>query len=240
MEFANAKRLLSRVRRAVEKYEMIEKNDGIAVALSGGKDSLSLLAALAELRRFYAVPFSLRAVTVDPGFGADFAPMRSFCEALDVSLLVVPAPIREIVFDARGEKNPCALCAKIRRAALVQSAKDLGCAKLALGHHADDAVVTFMMNLMNEGRVGCFSPVTFLEDAGVTVIRPLVMTRESEIGCFVKNNALPVAPSLCPVDKHTAREDCARLLRGLEKENKGLMKRLYTALEKGEIDGFRS
>lgn len=240
MEFEKIRRLLSCVRRAADDYDMIEEGDRIAVGLSGGKDSTALLCALAELRRFYPKSFSLVAITVDMGLpGMDFTPLRALCEGLGIPYEIVKTDLAAIIFEHRKESNPCALCAKMRRGILHDNAKRLGCNKIALGHHYDDAVVTFLMNLMNEGRIGCFSPVTYLSRKDITMIRPLLYARESDVRYFVKANAIPVVKSTCPEDKHTDREKYATLLTTLEKENRGLRHRLFHAMQKAGVDGFK-
>lgn len=234
------KRILSAVRRAVDDYGMIEDGDRIAVGVSAGKDSLTLVAALAALRRFYPKRFELGAVTVDMGFEppCDFSAVREFCEGLDVPYHVVPTEIAKIVFDVRKEKNPCGLCAKMRRGALHDECVRLGYGKLALGHHFDDVVDTFMLNLFYEGRLGSFSPVTFYEDKGFVMIRPLIYAPEKDIKYYVRHNPLPVVKSPCPADKRTERESMKRLLSELERNNKGLRHRIFGALQRSGIDGY--
>lgn len=234
------KRILSYVRRAVDDYEMIKDGDKIGIGVSAGKDSLTLLLALAELRRFYPNKFQLVAITVDMGFdGADFTAIKELCEALDVEYHVVPTQISKIIFDVRKEKNPCSLCAKMRRGALYNYAKELGCRSVALGHHFDDVVETFMLNLFYEGRIGCFQPVTYLSNTGITLIRPMIYMPEKDVSEFSRKNSLPVLTSPCPADKTTEREEMKTLLRTLERQNKGLRYRIFGALCRGEIDGFR-
>jgi tRNA(Ile)-lysidine synthase TilS/MesJ len=236
----NIKRVLSHTRRAIDDYEMIKPGDKIAVGVSAGKDSLTLLCAMAELRRFYPVPFELCAITVDMGFeGADFEPIAAFCRELDVEYHIVPTQISKVIFDVRKEKNPCSLCAKMRRGALYNYAKEIGCTSVALGHHFDDVVETFMLNLFFEGRLGCFSPVTELSRVGIKLIRPMIYMPEKDVAEFARKNQLPVITSPCPADKNTEREEMKQLLRSLERENKGLRYRIFGAICRGEIDGFR-
>jgi len=236
----NTKLLLSYTRRAVDDYEMINEGDKIAVGVSAGKDSLALLVALAQLRRFYPEKFSLIAITVDMGFeGMDFTPIKEFCEKLDVEYHVVPTQISQIIFDVRKEKNPCSLCAKMRRGALHTAAKELGCNKVALGHHFDDVVETFMLNLFYEGRLGCFQPVTYLSRIDLHVIRPLIYMPEKDVRYFAGKVELPVIESSCPADKNTERERMKELLHNLERENKGLRYRIFGAMQRANIDGFR-
>ena len=241
IEMKEQKHLLSYVRRAVDDYHMIEEGDKIAIGVSGGKDSLTLLAALAGLRAFYPQKFELTAVTEDMGFpGSDFSGIASFCETLGIPYHVAPTDIAKIIFDIRKEPNPCSLCAKMRRGALHATAKALGCNKVALGHHFDDAVETFMLNLFFEGRIGCFSPVTYLSRADLTLIRPLLYLPEKAVISYAAAAKLPVTKSLCPADGNTQRESMKLLLRELDRQNKGLKYRIFGAMQRGEIDGFRA
>ena len=234
------KRILSFTRRALDDYGMIAPGDKIAVGVSAGKDSLTLLCAMAELRRFYPVPFELIAITIDMGFeGADFTPIAKLCEELDVPYHVIPTEISKIIFDVRKEKNPCSLCAKMRRGALHNAAKELGCNTVALGHHFDDAVETFMLNLFFEGRLGCFSPVTHLSRVGLKLIRPMLYMPEKDVRYFANKVQLPVVTSPCPADGNTQREEMKQLLHTLEKKHDGLRYRIFGAIQRGEIDGFR-
>ena len=234
------KRLLSFVRRAVDDYNMIEDGDKIAVGISGGKDSLTLLEVLAEMRRFYPKKYELYAVTVDMGFeGADYSEVEEFCRRLNVVYKVVKTDIAKIIFDVRKESNPCSLCAKMRRGSLHAAAQELGCNKVALGHHYDDAIETFMMNLFFEGRLGCFSPKSYLSNRKITLIRPLLYAQEKDVMYFVRKRTLPIVTSLCPEDHATEREKMKNLLTDLERKNKGLKHRIFTAMCTGEIDGFK-
>lgn len=234
------KRVLSYTRRAVDDYEMIKPNDRIAVGVSAGKDSLTLLCALSELRRFYLVPFELCAITIDMGFeGMDLSGVEALCKELDVEYHVVPTQISKVIFDVRKEKNPCSLCAKMRRGALHSAAKELGCNKVALGHHFDDVVETFILNLFFEGRLGCFQPVTYLSRMDITLIRPMIYMPEKDVRYFASKAELPVVSSPCPADKNTEREEMKQLLSKLERENKGLRYRIFGAIQRGEIDGFK-
>lgn len=234
------KRILSYTRRAVDDYGMIRPNDRIAVGVSAGKDSLTLLSAMALLRRFYPVPFTLCAITVDMGFAepTDFSPIRAFCDTLDVPYHIVPTQIYQVIFEARKESNPCSLCAKMRRGALNQAAKDLNCTAVALGHHFDDAVDTFMLNLFFEGRIGCFQPVTYLSRQDLQVIRPLIYLPEKDIRYFAAHNALPVVKSACPANGNTERERMKQLLGDLDRKYPGLRYRIFGAMQRGEVDGF--
>lgn len=234
------KRVLSFVRRALDDYEMIKPGDKIAVGVSAGKDSLTLLCAMAEIRRFYPVPFELCAITVDMGFeGMDFSGIEALCRELDVPHHIIHTEIAKVIFDVRKEKNPCSLCAKMRRGALYRGAKELGCASVALGHHFDDVVETFMLNLFYEGRIGCFQPVTYLSNTDITMIRPMIYMPEKDVRYFASKVSLPVVKSTCPADGNTEREEMKKLLASLEKSNKGLRYRIFGAIQRGEIDGFK-
>ena len=244
------KHILSYTRRAVDDYEMIRAGDKIAVGISAGKDSLTLLHAMAGLRRFYPRPFELVAITVDMGFGGieanrgralpedPYGGIRALCEELEVPYHVVPSEIARIIFDVRKEQNPCSLCAKLRRGALNNAAKDLGCGTVALGHHFDDAVETFMLNLFFEGRIGCFQPVTYLSRADLRVIRPLLYTPEKEVRAFAAAVGLPVVESACPANENTQRESMKQLLASLERQHKGLRHRIFHAMQAHGIDGL--
>lgn len=237
---SDLKRILSYTRRAVDDYAMIEPGDTVAVGVSGGKDSLTLLTALAGLSRFYPKPFEIRAVSIDMGLpDMDFSPVAGYCRTLGVRYDVFPTEISKIIFDVRRESNPCSLCAKMRRGALNNAAVSLGCNKVALGHHFDDVIETFMLNLFYEGRIGVFSPVTYLSRTGVTVIRPLIYMPEKDIRYFAKKENLPVVTSTCPADGNTEREEMKKLLASLDREHKGLRYRIFGAIQRGEIDGFR-
>lgn len=235
----NIKRVLSFIRRALDDYNMIDDGDRIAVGVSAGKDSLTLLCAMAEIRRFYPKKFELVAVTVDMGFeNVDFEPIASFCRELDVEYKIIPTQISKIIFDVRKEKNPCSLCAKMRRGALYGYAREIGCNKVALGHHFDDVVETFMLNLFYEGRLGCFQPVTYLSNTEITLIRPMLYMPEKDVKYFASKTELPIIKSPCPADGNTEREKMKKLLNNLERENKGLRYRIFGAIQRGEIDGF--
>jgi len=233
-------RILSYVRRAVTDYDMIEEGDCVCVGVSAGKDSLTLLIALAELRRFFEKKFTIKAVTVDLGFpDADYSEIEELCRRLEIEYKVVRTEIGKVVFDIRKEKNPCSLCAKMRRGALHAAAKELGCNRVALGHHFDDTIETFMLNLFYEGRIGCFSPVTYLSNTELYLIRPMVYVPEKAVRYFTNKAALPVAASKCPANGNTEREAMKQLLKQLEKENKGLRYRIFGAMQRAGVDGFK-
>ena len=236
MEFNSIRHLLSCTRRAVEKYSMIAPGDKIAVGLSGGKDSLALLCALSDLRRFYPSPFELCGITVSMGFeGMDFSPLADFCRELGVGYRVVETELAHVIFDVRKESNPCSLCAKMRRGILHDAAKEMGCRKIALGHHYDDVIDTFMLNLFHEGRLEAFLPVTYLSRKEVTVIRPLLYAKEKDIRYFLSKNSLPVVKNLCPEDGHTEREKMKTMINSLDREYRGLKHRIFIAMEKGGL-----
>lgn len=227
-------RVLSEVRKAVDDYRMIAEGDKIAVGISGGKDSLALLYALSSLRRFYPHPFELVAVTVDLGFAnLDLSEIKKLCEKLEVPYTVVKTQIGQIVFEQRQENNPCALCAKMRKGALNEAMKQLGCNKIAYAHHMDDVVETMMLSLLYEGRFHTFSPVTYLDDTGLTVIRPLIYMKEADVIGFVRKYEFPVVKSPCPADGHTKREYVKQLLKQLNTENPGVKQRMFTAIQNG-------
>ena len=234
-------KIMGYVRRAVQEFDLIEKGDKIAVGISGGKDSLVLLSALAGMRRFEAFSYDIVAVTIDPGFNGvpnNYDAVARLCDRLQVPFSLVHTQIGEIVFDIRKEPNPCSLCANMRRGALHDAAKAAGCNKLALGHHNDDVIETFMMNLTKEGRIGCFSPKTHLDRKDITVIRPLVFAPESQVSAACKRNDLEVVKSVCPADKTTVRQQTKEFLADMESRDKGVKQRIFSALRKSGIDGW--
>lgn len=227
------------MRAAVDDYNMICDGDRIAVGVSGGKDSLVLLKLMCELKRFYPDEFELVAVTLDMRFNGvdgDFSAIQALCDEYGIAYVVKRTQLAEIIFDVRKETNPCSLCARMRRGILHDSAKELGCNKIALGHHLDDAAETFMMNLLNEGRIGCFAPVTYLSRKDITMIRPLIYARESEVSAAAERLGLPVIKSLCPEDEHTRREDAKTLLKTLSAEYGDVPEKIIGALQRGGID----
>ena len=223
-------KLMGLVRRCVEDYNMINPGDRVAVGVSGGKDSLVLLQILAGLRQYS--DFSLEAVTVDMGLGMDYSAVQEFCDKLDVPYTVVKTQIGPIIFDHRKEKNPCSMCAKMRRGALNQAILDRGIRKLALGHHFDDAVETFVMSLIYEGRISCFQPVTDLDRMGVTQIRPMLYIHEKTVDNFATRMELPVVHNRCPVDKYTKREEIKQLVYDLSKTYPDLKERIFGAMQR--------
>lgn len=223
--------ILGLVRRCVEDYDMIQAGDTVAVGVSGGKDSLLTLTALARLSRFYPKPFRVVAMTVEAGTpGMSFDGVADYCRALGVEYIRVNVPIYEVVFLERREKNPCSLCAKLRRGALHNTAKKYGCNKVALGHHFDDVIETFFLCLFYEGRLGCFSPVTYLDRQDIHVIRPLIYMTENDIKSFIRRSGSPVIHNPCPADGFTKRQYIKELLASLAKENPGLPERIFHAV----------
>ncbi len=235
------KRILSFVRRAVDDYHMIDAGDRIAVGVSGGKDSVLLLNALCALARFYDKPFSIHAVTLDLGYTqTDYTPIKIMCEALGVPYTVVETGIKTVVFDVRGEKNPCSLCAKLRSGALNRAAKALHCNKVALGHHNEDAIETFFLSLFYEGRIHCFSPVTYLDRMGITLIRPLIYTPERQIKATVGRLGLPVCKNPCPVDGMTKRQEMKEFVNAQFAKDRQFKKKVFTALKHAPLDGWQA
>ena len=225
-------RLIGLVRRCVDDYRMIEPGDRIGVGVSGGKDSLALLYFLSELRKYHSSPFTLEAITIDLGFGMDFGPIQRLCDSLDVPLTVVATQIAPIIFEHRQEKNPCSMCSKMRRGALNQTLLDRGLNKLALGHHYDDAVETFVMSLIYEGRISCFQPVTDLDRTGIIQIRPMLYIHEKSIDTFASRYQLPVIANRCPIDKRTKREEIKSLVYDLSARYPDLKERIFGAMQR--------
>lgn len=235
------KKLLSLTRAAVDKYNMIEAGDKIAVGVSGGKDSLALLYALAKLRDFYPKPFSLVAITLDyqfNGIAEDYTEIEALCKELKVKYIVRRTNLWEVIFETRKEKNPCSLCAKMRRGLLHDTAVANGCNKVALGHHLDDAAETFLMNLLNGGKIGCFSPVSYLSNKKLYLIRPLIFAYEKDVAAAARRENLPVVKSRCPMDKVSNRQNMKELLRSLEKDYPAVRKKIVGALERSHIDSW--
>ncbi|MCI5954826.1 MAG: tRNA 2-thiocytidine(32) synthetase TtcA [Lachnospiraceae bacterium] len=233
--------VLSYVRKAIDDYHMIDDGDRIAIGISGGKDSLTLLYALHGLKRFYPKHFDIHAVTVDLGFdNLNLQKIIELCKNLDVEYTIVKTDIAQIVFEQRKEENPCSLCAKMRKGALNQAIKDAGCNKVAYAHHKDDVVETMLMSLIFEGRFHTFNPVTYLDRTGLTVIRPLIYMNEADVIGFVNKYQVPVVKSPCPADGHTKREYVKNLLRDLNLENPGVKERMFTAIVNSNMKGWNS
>lgn len=234
-------RMLGYMRKAIHEFDLIQDGDRIAIGVSGGKDSVVLLKGLAMLRRFIGIQYDLVAITLDPGFGGqymDYSPIEQLCKELEIPYVVKRTQIGEIVFDIRKESNPCSLCAKMRRGALHDAAKEYGCNKVALGHHYDDAVETFVMNLFIEGRLGCFSPKSYLSVKDLWMIRPMVFAPEKDVRKAAVKNELPIIKSKCPADGHTSREKTKIFLREKEREDPGFTYRLFGAMRRADLDGW--
>ena len=225
-------KLMGLVRRCVEDYHMIDEGDKIAVGVSGGKDSLVLLKLLAGLRSYYSKSFQLEAITIDMGLGMDYTGVEQLCREISVPYTIVKTEIAPIIFDHRKEKNPCSLCAKMRRGALNQAIKERGFNKLALGHHYDDAVETFVMSLLFEGRISCFQPVTNLDRTGIIQIRPMLYIHEKTVDNFAQRRGLPVIENRCPVDKQTKREEVKQLIFQLSQTYPDLKERIFGAMQR--------
>lgn len=225
-------KLMGLLRRCIEDYHMIEAGDRIAVGVSGGKDSLVLLQLLAGLREYTDKPFTVEAITVDMGLGMDYSGVAAMCESLHVPYHLIKTEIGPIIFEYRKEKNPCSMCSKMRRGALNQAIVDLGIRKLALGHHYDDAVETFLLSLLYEGRISCFQPVTELDRMGVTQIRPMLYIHEKTVDNFASRMELPVVENRCPADKNTKREEVKQLVYELSARYPDLKERVFGAMQR--------
>ena len=231
--------LLSQIRKAIDDYHMIEEGDKIAVGISGGKDSLTLLNGLHGLQRFYPKNFELHAITVDLGFdNLNLSEIQQMCDRLHIPYTILKTDIADIIFEQRKEKNPCSLCAKMRKGALNDAIKAAGCNKVAYAHHKDDVVETMLLSLIYEGRFHTFSPVTYLDRTDITVIRPLIYMNEADVIGYVNKNQIPVVKSPCPADGHTKREYVKELLKRLNQENPGVKERMFTAIQ-GSIDSYQ-
>ena len=231
--------ILGQVRRCVEDYHMIEAGDKVAVGVSGGKDSLLTLTALARLRDFYPIPFQVEAITLETGTpGMSFDAVAELCRELEVPYTRIHVPVYQIVFEERKEKNPCSLCAKLRRGSLNTALTERGIHKIALGHHYDDAIETLLMNLLFEGRIGCFQPVTYLDRTDITQIRPLLYCQEPDIRRMASKLALPVVKNTCPMDGHSRRQEVKELLAELEQRYPDLKKKLFGAMQRYPLYGW--
>ncbi len=234
-------KILGYMRKAIQEFDLIQDGDKIAVGVSGGKDSLVLLEGLVRLKRFIGIDYEVTAITLDPRFGGadgDYSSVEKMCQRLGVGFILKRTHIGEIVFDVRQETNPCSLCARMRRGALHDAAKEAGCNKIALGHNYDDAVETFVMNLFNEGRLGCFAPKSYLSRKDITMIRPLVFAPEKEVRNAAKRSGLEVVKSTCPADGHTSREETKRFLAERNKADKGFSDRIFGAVRRAGLDGW--
>lgn len=230
-------RILSYMRKAIEDYNMIEENDKIAICLSGGKDSITMLHAFKALQRFYPKKFDIIAISINPGFEFfDTKLLQNICDKLEIPLFIENSHAQEIVFEIRKEKNPCSLCANLRRGAINSIARREGCNKIALGHNEDDVLETFLLNLLYTGSIGTFSPVSFMDRSGITLIRPLIYTPEKETKRFIKKNNLLVMPKVCTMDGTSKREDIKQMLFSLKKEIPMVRANLFGAIKRNLPD----
>ena len=234
-------KILGYIRKAIQEFDLIEDGDKVAVGVSGGKDSLVLLLGLYRLKRFIGIDFDIVGITLDPQFSGiqtDYSPIEEMCKELQIEYHIERTDIGRIVFDIRKEAHPCSLCARMRRGALHDTAKKYGCNKLALGHHNDDVVETFLMNLYIEGRIGCFAPKSYLSRKDITMIRPLVFAPEKEIKKAASKNEITIVKSRCPVDGHTKREEFKNMIKEKNRSDKGFSDRIFGALRRSGIDGW--
>lgn len=232
-------RILSHMRKAIEKYNMIEENDKIAICLSGGKDSITMLHAFKALQRFYPKKFDIIAISIDPGFeffDTDF--LQNMCDKLEIPLFIEKSNAKEIVFDIRKEKNPCSLCANLRRGILNTTAIEHGCNKIALGHNEDDVLETFLMNILYTGSISTFAPVSYMDRSKMTLIRPLIYISEKQTRSFIKNNNITIMPKACPMDGKSKREDIKKLLYDLNKQIPHVRANMYGAIKRSKIKGW--
>lgn len=233
------KKLLSYTRAAIDKYKMINDNDKIAIGVSGGKDSLALLNIMAKLREFYPVKFDIIAITVDPCFNdanMDVSNIQKMCYDLNIDYIVKRTSLAKLVFDEFKAESPCSLCSRMRRGILHNIAKENNCTRLALGHHYDDAVETFLMNIFNGGRIGCFSPVSYLSKKDLFLIRPMIFCKERDVISFSTRNSIIVEKSKCPVDGKTERQNTKELINILEKSYPDIKQKIMGAMQRSNID----
>lgn len=232
-------KILSYMRKAIDNYNMIDDGDKIAVALSGGKDSITMLRGLKALSRFYPKKFDLIAITIHPGFDRfNVELLENTCREIDVPLIVEESHIKEIVFDIRDEKNPCSLCANLRRGILNSVAKREGCSKIALGHNEDDVLETFLLNLFYTGSISTFAPISYMDRSKMTLIRPLVYTPEKDISRFIRKNNIEVMPKACPMDGVSKREDMKKMIKDLQLDIPHIRGNLSGAIHRSNIKGW--
>ncbi|WP_034861891.1 tRNA 2-thiocytidine biosynthesis TtcA family protein [Ruminiclostridium cellobioparum] len=232
-------KILGQVRRAIQDYDMIGDGDKIAIGVSGGKDSMTLLTALKQLQRFYPKKFEIEAISLTMGIGnADFTPVAEYCRQIGVNYTIEETQIGKIIFEYRQEKNPCSMCANLRRGALHNVSKKLGCNKVALGHHRDDAIETLLLSTFFEGNLHTFSPVTYLDRKELYLIRPLIYTEEKQIKTVAKSGQFPIVKSPCHIDGKTKRQYVKDLIYQLQKENRDIKSNLFGAIKRAEIDGW--
>lgn len=234
-------KILGYMRKAIQEYDLIHDGDRICVGVSGGKDSLVLLNGLILLRRFIGIDYELVAVTLDPGFNGipgNYSSIAELCKQYNIEYHVIRTQIGEIVFDVRKEPNPCSLCARMRRGALHDATLEFGCNKIALGHNYDDAIETFIMNLFNEGRIGCFSPISYLSRKEIHLVRPLVLAPEHEIRKAALKSGLNIVKSQCPADGHTNRQKTKEFIASMERMDHGFKDRIFGAMKRANVDGW--
>ena len=227
-----------KVRKACEMYGLIEEGDRIAVGVSGGKDSMALLHSLVEFSRYSPKSFSLVALVVDPQFGGsmtDYTSIEEYCKSKNIPISIRRSNLAEVIFDTRNEKNPCSLCARMRRGMLHDMTLEADCSKIALGHHMNDAVETLFLNLFHQGRLESFKVKTYLSRKNITMIRPLILCQEGEILSYTKSLNLPILASRCPMDGHTERERIKEFIREKEREYEGFTKKTFEAMQRGNI-----
>ena len=230
-------KILSHMRKAIEEYNMIEENDKIAICLSGGKDSITMLHAFKALQRFYPKNFEIIAISIDPGFEFfDTNFLQKICDDLEIPLFIEKSYAKEIVFDIRKEKNPCSLCANLRRGVINSVAVREGCNKIALGHNQDDVLETFLLNLLYAGSIGTFSPVSYMDRSGITLIRPLIYTPEKDTKRFIKKNNLSVMNKVCPMDGTSKRESMKQMIFTLQKDIPMIRANLFGAIQRNLPD----
>lgn len=230
-------KILSHMRKAIEEYHMIEENDKIGICLSGGKDSITMLHAFKALQRFYPKKFEIIAISIDPGFDFfDREFLQKLCDDLEIPFFIEKSNAKEIVFDIRKEKNPCSLCANLRRGVINSIAIKEGCNKIALGHNQDDVLETFLLNLLYTGSIGTFSPVSYMDRSGITLIRPLIYTPEKEAKRFIRKNNLAVMPKVCPMDGTSKRESMKEMIFTLQKDIPAIRANLFGAIQRNLKD----
>ena len=233
-------KILSKMRKAIDDYNMISDGDKIAVALSGGKDSVTLLYGLKNLQLFYPKKFSIIAITINPGFEEfDTKLLDRISDNVGVKLIIVPSDIKQIVFDIRKEKNPCSLCANLRRGILNSTAKEYGCNKIALGHNEDDVLETFLLNMIYAGNLSTFAPISYMDRSDMTLIRPLIYTPEKYTKSFIKKNDIEIMPKVCPMDGISKREYALDLLKSFEIQYKHSRANIIGAIKRANISGWK-
>ena len=234
-------RLCGLMRKAIVQYDMLQDGDKVCIGVSGGKDSVAMTLALAQLKKYIGIDFDIVAVTLDPRFGekdTDYSRLEKLFREKEISYVIKRTDIGPIIFDQRKEDNPCSLCARMRRGALHDVAKELGCNKIALGHHLDDAIETFYMNLWNEGRIGTFSPVTYLSRKDVTMIRPMALAVESDVVSAVNQLKLPVVKSSCPMDGVSNRQNMKNFVTERCRTDPSFRAKSLNAFQKKDLDGW--